>query len=75
MEPLIVHPDMPRTSVHLVAVVVPHGRSVWMVEADGNQAVLDNTTTPPGCGYDIQVWAASLPEPPTTVTIKFNPAP
>lgn len=61
-----------------IQVLVPHGRTVWLVEAsDGvgvTNAVKMSTLTPPGSGYSIEIWQAYLLEPPTKITTHLSPA-
>lgn len=63
-----------------VQVIVPHGRSVWMVAVDGGDdltpATRMNTVGFPGGAYGtVETWSARLREPPHRVVTYFNPQP
>lgn len=60
-----------------IPVIVPHGRTVWMVEADDGMGVQSatkrSTHIPPGMGYSVENWAVMLEAPPVTIVVKMNP--
>lgn len=53
-------------------ILVPLGRTVRLVMADGMLAMRMTTHTPPGLGYEVQTWDANLGYEPTTITIEFE---
>lgn len=60
-----------------IPVIVPHGRTVWMVEAtDGlssQRATKITAGQMPGQPWSIETWMVNLEEPPIKVIIQMNP--
>lgn len=55
-----------------VKVIVPHGRRLLEVFADGVPCRLMSVETPGGFGYDVQTWEAPIVSPPGRIMAVFG---